>query len=47
MLRGSGGIALVVDLVLVAVLDGGCLDELTVVGELILMSGLARLVTVL
>ena len=34
-------------MVLVAVLDDGGLGELTVVGALMLMGGLARLVTVL
>ena len=45
MLRGSGEIAYVVYMVLVAVLYDGVLGELTIVGEL--MSGLARLMTVL
>ena len=36
-----------VDVVLVAVLDDGGLGELTIVGALILMSGLTRLATLL
>ena len=47
MLRGSGKIAQVVNVVLVAVLDDGGLGELTIVGLLMLMIGLARLMTVL
>ena len=47
MLRGSGEVACVVDEVLVAVLDDSGLGKLTIVGALILMSGLARLATLL
>ena len=45
MLRGSGEIAYVVDVVLVAVLDDGGLGELTIAGAL--MSGLVRSMMVL
>ena len=47
MLRGSGKVAYVVDVVLAAVLDDGGLGELAIVGALILMSSLARLATLL
>ena len=47
MLRGCSESAWVVDVVLVAVLDDGSLGELTIVGALILMSGLTRLATLL
>ena len=46
-LRGSGEIAEVVDVVLVAVLDDGGLGELTIIGALILISGLTRLAKLL
>ena len=47
MLRGGSEGAYVVNVVLVAVLDDGGLGELTIVGALILMSGLTRLETLL
>ena len=47
MLRGSGEVEYVVNVVLVAVLDDGGWGELKIVGSLILMSSLARMVTVL
>ena len=47
MLRVSREVAQLVDVVLVAVLDDGGLGEFTIVGTLILMSGLTRLVTLL
>ena len=47
MLRGGSEGAYMVDVVLLAVLDDGSLGELTIVGALILMSGLTRLATLL
>ena len=47
MLRGGSEGAYVVDVVLVVVLDDVGLGELTIVGALILMSGLTRLATLL
>ena len=47
MLRGGSEGAYVVNVVPVAVLDDGGLGELTILGALILLSGLARLVTLL
>ena len=47
MLRGGSKGAYVVDVVLVAVLGDGGLGQLEIVGAPILMSDLARLVTVL
>ena len=45
MLRGGREGACVVDVVLIAVLEDGSLGELTIVGALILMSGLTHLAT--
>ena len=47
MLRGGSEVAYVVDVVLVAVFYDRDLGELTIVGSLILMSSLARLMTLL